>query len=203
LNEALCKCLPPRFCAEVTRSCTTVHTSMARNQARVSRLYEAVCEGAPSRFCAKVTRVCAERDLRAAQRELAMLDAARGLPGVVQLWRGGAGCPRRPRVHEFVHPATGQLHCAIVMRCAADQTYKEVPGWHPCLVPVSGGRARACHRAKTSCSVPSSCGASPPPWACPCSQFALDCALCAGLSSMSLASCSAPSQGHSLQAKSA
>lgn len=77
-----------------------------------------MCEGAPARFCAKVTRVRCERDLRAAQRELAMLDAARGLPGVVQLWRGGAGCPRRPRVHEFVDPATGDLCCAIVMRCA-------------------------------------------------------------------------------------
>ena len=82
------------------------------------RLYEAVCEGAPARFCAKVTRVRCERGLRAAQRELAMLDAARGLPGVVQLWRGGAGCPRRPRVHEFVDPATGDLCCAIVMRYA-------------------------------------------------------------------------------------
>ena len=81
------------------------------------RLFEAVCEGAPARFCAKVTHVRCERDLRAAQRELAMLDAARGLPGVVQLWRGGAGCPRRPRVHEFVDPATGDLCCAIVMRC--------------------------------------------------------------------------------------
>jgi hypothetical protein len=90
---------------------------MLTGAAPARRLYEAVCEGAPARFCAKVTCVRAERDLRAAQRELAMLEAARGLPGVVQLWRGGAGCPRRPRVHEFVDPATGQLHCAIVMRC--------------------------------------------------------------------------------------
>ena len=99
------------------------------------RLYEAVCEGAPARFCAKVTRVRCERDLRAAQRELAMLDAARGLPGVVQLWRGGAGCPRRPRVHEFVDPATGDLCCAIVMRCAG------CPGSLCCGLLMADGRA--------------------------------------------------------------
>ena len=103
-----------------------------------------MCQGAPARFCAKVTRVRCERDLRAAQRELAMLDAARGLPGVVQLWRGGAGCPapaararvcgprlRRPvlRDRDAVRRLAESLSCLVLSRCSILGTSVAVAHW--------------------------------------------------------------------------